>query len=160
MQHKVLYSRHQSVVRGNPLGFIFAIVLIPVMGLGILILLMMFLKARATKLVIDDREILLEKGLLSKERTEFDIHKIRTVKVSQGLLDRMFGIGNIELYTSGDAPEVIVKSFPEPNRIRDIIKKVQHGEPIDIPEERKESVRKSEAIPDSNVNIGQVATMA
>jgi uncharacterized membrane protein YdbT with pleckstrin-like domain len=67
--------------------------------------------------------VLLERGLLSKERIELDADKIRTVKVFQTLFNRMFGVGTITVYTSGDEPEFEIKGMPDPHRFRELVKK-------------------------------------
>jgi len=122
MEKEILYSGHPAMFRANPIGFLIAVALILVFGLGLVILLFWYLRVKATKITITDEEILYEIGLLSKERIDLDTAKVKTLKVKQGFFDRIFGIGNIEIYTTGDVPEFVVASMPDPNRIRDIIK--------------------------------------
>lgn len=117
------YEANPPMFRNNPLGFILSILLIAVYGVGLLILLVWFLKCKATKLVIENNEILWEQGLLTKQRTELHTSKVRTVKVKQSLMQRMFGTGDIELYTAGDFPEVVLAGMPQPMELRSLIKK-------------------------------------
>jgi uncharacterized membrane protein YdbT with pleckstrin-like domain len=72
--------------------------------------------------MVTKSDVLYEKGLLSKERSELNITSIRTVKVKQSFWNRIFGTGTIELYTAGDSAEIIAVGMPDPNRVRDIIK--------------------------------------
>ena len=123
---KELYSAHPAMFKANPIGFIVAILLIAVFGIGLLILLFWYLQTKATKLTITENEILYENGLLSKERVDVNISMIKTVKVKQTFFDRIFGIGSIDIYTTGDSPEFIVTAMPEPDMIRDLIKSRQH----------------------------------
>jgi uncharacterized membrane protein YdbT with pleckstrin-like domain len=123
----VLYSEHPAMFKNNPLGFIASIVLIAAFGLGLLILLWWYLQCKSSTLTITSRDVLYEKGLLSKSRVEFGIAGIRTVKVNQSFFDRIFGVGAIQIYTSGDQPEIQVKGMPEPNRVRELIKARQDG---------------------------------
>ncbi len=116
-----LYAEHPAMFKNNPLGFLLCIILVPV-GLGILIFLYWYLQTKASKLVVTENDVLFEKGLLSKERSEIDIDGIRTVKVNQSFTDRIFGVGTIELYTAGDSAEIVAKGMPDPNRVREIIK--------------------------------------
>ena len=122
-----LYNEHPVMFKANPIGFIFSIVLILAFGVGLLILLYWYLNTKATKLVVTEDEILYEYGLLSKERIDVNTSMIKTVKVKQTFFNRMFGVGSIEIYTTGDTPEFIVSAMPEPNKIRDIIKTRQHA---------------------------------
>ena len=120
-----LYSASPVMFKNNPIGFIICLLLIPVFGLGLLILVFWYLGNKATKLSITDRDVLLERGLLSKERSEVSINSIRTTKVTQSFFSRMFGVGAIEIYTAGDTAEIVASGMPSPNKIRDIIKQQQ-----------------------------------
>ncbi len=121
-----LYSEHPVMFKNNPLGFIVALLLIPV-GVGIIILLVWHLRNKSSKLSVFENDILFEKGLLSKERSEISITSVRTIKVKQSFFNRIFGVGTVEIYTAGDEPEIFASGLPEPNRVRELIKKRQNG---------------------------------
>ena len=123
-----LYSEHPVMFKNNPLGFILCLILIPAGGLGLLILLTWHLKKKASKLSVNGNEILFEKGLLSKERSEVNLSSVRTTKVKQSFFNRIFGVGTIEIYTAGDSPEIIASGMPDPNKIRELIKANQNAE--------------------------------
>lgn len=116
-----LYEGHPVMFRNNPLLFLLALILVPV-GIGLVILLVWYLQNRSSRLVITDSEVLYEKGLLSKERSEISMSSIRTVRVSQSFLNRLLGTGKVELYTAGDSPEIVASGMPDPNSIREFIK--------------------------------------
>ena len=122
-----LYSEHPVMFKNNPIGFIASVILIPVFGLGILILLWWYIQTRSSKLTVKEYDILYEEGLLSKNRAEFSINGIRTVRVYQSFFNRIFGVGTIQIYTAGDKPEIEAKGMPEPNRVRELIKAQQNG---------------------------------
>jgi uncharacterized membrane protein YdbT with pleckstrin-like domain len=117
-----LYSEHPVMFKNNPIGFIVTILLIPVFGIGLLILLAWYLQNKSSKLTINENEILFEKGLLNKERSEVNISSVRTTKVKQSFFDRIFGVGSVEIYTAGDSPEIVAKGLPDPNKISEIIR--------------------------------------
>lgn len=119
------YSEHPAMFKNHPVGFICSVLLIPAFGIGILILLYWFIAIRGTKLTITDTDLLFEKGILSKERSEVNIKSIRTTKVKQSLFNRVFGTGTIEIYTAGDNPEIIAPGMPDPHAVRDLIKNLQ-----------------------------------
>ena len=110
--------------RNNPLGFILAILLIPV-AVGILILLWWYLQCMSTKLEFVGNDLVLEKGLLSKARMELDVRRIRSVNVYQSFFNRIFGVGKISIYTAGDNPEIEVAGLPNPHELRTLIKAQQ-----------------------------------
>lgn len=116
-----LYEDHPSMFRNNPIGFIVSVILIPI-GVGLIILLVWYLKCKASTLSIDENDILYEKGLLSKERSEVNIISVRTIRVKQSFFNRIFGVGTIEIFTTGDEPEIVAVGMPDPNKVREIIK--------------------------------------
>ncbi|HDZ09701.1 PH domain-containing protein [Pseudohongiella sp.] len=122
MQKK--YSEHPAMFRNNPLGFILAVLLIPV-AIGIIILMVWYLKCKSTRLDFIGNDLVLERGLLSKDRTELDVSRIRTVNVYQSFFNRIFGVGRISIYTAGDDPEIDVSGLPNPHDLRELIKAEQ-----------------------------------
>jgi len=121
MSDQVLYSSHPVMFKNSPLGFVLAVLLIPAFGLGLIILLIWYLKCKAALLEVKNGEILYETGLLSKERTEVSVASVRTVKIKQSFMNRLFGVGTIEIFTAGDTPEFTARGLPDPHKLRDII---------------------------------------
>ena len=117
-----MHIKNPAMFRNNPTGFIIAIILVPVFGLGLLILLYWYLLSKTTKLSISETEILLEEGIFSKVRSEVSVKSVRTTKISQTFLQRILGVGKIEIYTAGDKPEITVEGLADPNSIRELIK--------------------------------------
>lgn len=118
------YAEHPSMFRNKPFGFILALLLCAV-GVGLIIMLVWYLKCRSTRLEINGDEIILERGLLSKDRTELNTASIRTVNINQSLLNRLFGVGTLSIFTAGDTPEIQVSGMPRPEVFRDLVKASQ-----------------------------------
>lgn len=142
------YDSHPAMFRNHPLGYLLLLVLIilPVVlllmyrdqiagmgdfppalllgatGLGILIMLYWFLKTRATRLRITGDEVHVEEGLLSKHHIELHVNQVRAVRVYQSFLDRVFRVGRIEVFTTGDQAEFMVGGMPDPHRVRDHVR--------------------------------------
>jgi uncharacterized membrane protein YdbT with pleckstrin-like domain len=62
---------------------------------------------------------------LSKDRTSVSLKHIRAVHVTQGFLNRIFGVGTIQVSTAGDQPEFTIKDMPDPGEIREAISTAQ-----------------------------------
>lgn len=116
------YDASPAMFRNQPLGFVAALLLIALFGVGILILLYWYIKARSVRLTITGDAIHLSRGILSKEQTDIDVREIRTVLIRQSFWQRIFDVGQIEVYTTGDMPEFSLQGMPDPNFVRDYIR--------------------------------------
>lgn len=121
---ETLYSQNPAMFRNNPIGFIVAVLLIP-LAVGILILLWWYLQCKASKLEITGRDVVLETGLLSKEHIELNVDSIRSVRISQSFFNRLFGVGRIAIFSAGDSAEMVAAGMPDPHDFREIVKKLQ-----------------------------------
>lgn len=120
-----IYRAHPAMFRAHPFAFILCILLISVGGLGILILLYWYIKTRATALSVTEHEIMFEQGILSKDRTTVSLRHVRAVRVTQGFINRILGVGTVEISTAGDEPEFEVSDMPDPHEIREAISRAQ-----------------------------------
>lgn len=125
MSGAVIYEAHPAMFRAHPFWFIFSVLLIAAFGLGILILLYWYIKTRATALTVTEHEIMYEKGILSKDRTSVSLKHVRAMRVTQGFLNRILGVGTVEISTAGDEPEFEAKDMPDPHQIREAISRAQ-----------------------------------
>lgn len=125
MVGQVIYEAHPAMFRAHPFWFVFCVLLIAAFGLGILILLYWYIKTRATALTVTDHEIMYERGILSKDRTAVSLKHVRAVHVTQGFVNRLLGVGTVQISTAGDEPEFTVADLPDPHVIREAIAKAQ-----------------------------------
>ncbi len=119
------YQAHPAMFRAHPFWFILFVLLILAGGLGILILLYWYIKTRATALTVTEHEITFEQGILSKDRTGVSLRHVRAVRVTQGFVNRILGVGTVEISTAGDEPEFEVSDMPDPHEIREAISRAQ-----------------------------------
>ena len=120
-----IYQAHPAMFRAHPFWFILFVLLILAGGLGILILLYWYIKTRATALTVTEHEITFEQGILSKDRTGVSLRHVRAVRVTQGFVNRILGVGTVEISTAGDEPEFEVSDMPDPHEIREAISRAQ-----------------------------------
>ncbi len=84
-------------------------------------------KRAEVTLTVTENKIILEKGLLSKDIKEIFLTDIRTVDLKQSLLQRIFGIGDILIATSGtDSYEDMARGLPKARDIQDLISNQRH----------------------------------
>ena len=93
-----------------------------VTALAFLTLLSWYVRAKTDHLVIKDDEIVWTHGLLNKGYTEISMASVRTTRIRQTLTQRILNVGDVEIYTAGDNPELVVKGLPDPDEIRRQIK--------------------------------------
>ena len=125
MPDQVIYEAHPAMFRAHPFWFILAVLLIAALGAGILILLYWYIKTRATALTVTDQELMYERGILSKDRTSVSLKHIRSVNIAQGFVNRIFGVGTVQISTAGDEPEFTIADMPDPYVIQEAITKAQ-----------------------------------
>lgn len=112
---------HPLMFRNNPLGFILSVLLILAGGIGILILLYWFVRTRSETLSILENKLIFSQGILSKKSTELKLASIRTINVSQSFFQRIFGTGDLDIFTAGDFPEVVLKGMPNPSALKETL---------------------------------------
>jgi uncharacterized membrane protein YdbT with pleckstrin-like domain len=125
MAGTVIYEAHPAMFRAHPFWFILAVLLILAFGIGIIVLLYWYIKTRATALTVTENELMYERGILSKDRTSVSLKHVRSVHVTQGFINRILGVGTIQISTAGDEPEFTIADMPDPHLIREAITKAQ-----------------------------------
>ncbi len=74
---------------------------------------------RSRRLIIDDGTIRYQMGIFSRDLREINIRDVRSVKVKQGAISRLLGIGDIEISSaSGADDQIVVRGVSNPELIR------------------------------------------
>lgn len=120
MAETILYRASPPMFRNNPLLFLLYLVLIAAFGLGLILLLGWYVLSKSKSLTITDEELRYEVGILNKQRSEIRLSSIRSVRVNQTFWQRIFGTGDLDIFTAGDNPEITAKGMPDPGRIREL----------------------------------------
>lgn len=111
------YQSNAAFFRSRPFQFM-------LMGWLIFPLIYWYLESIANKVTIDNKQLLYERGIFSKDRTEIQLASIRTVKIYQSFINRIFGVGTVSIFTSGDLPEVVLEGFSNPSLLRESLKQI------------------------------------
>ncbi|MEM8854440.1 MAG: PH domain-containing protein [Devosia sp.] len=113
----IYYREHPTMFADEPGRFILACLLVPLI-IGIFWLGWWYLVNRSTVVTVDDERITLRRGIFSKENIEVEMRSIRTVRVDQSFVDRIFNCGILKVYTAGDVPDINQGGLPDPDRLR------------------------------------------
>lgn len=134
----VLYQRHPSMFRNRPILFLvliagpivllrqddsrlrgFGALMIPI---SVLSLLAWWLRCRAVTLTVTDRDVSLRRGLLSRDVNEVPIRGVRNIRVRQGMLQRLLGVGYLGISSAGQSDvEIEVHGIPAPGTVKRIV---------------------------------------
>lgn len=72
---------------------------------------------------VTDQRIICKNGILSTKTSEIDIRDIRSINVTQGFLQKIFRVGDVEFTTaSGPFKEAILKNIDNPDQIKERIR--------------------------------------
>jgi pSer/pThr/pTyr-binding forkhead associated (FHA) protein len=73
---------------------------------------------------VTKKKVVLERGVLSKEKKEVFISDIRTMDVKKSFLQRMFGVGDVMIATAGTGDyEDVVSGLPNPEKVKEVVTK-------------------------------------
>ena len=101
---------------------IIGIILIPVFLIGVFILVSVWIKICRTSYTITNRRIIITSGWLSKEQHEIWIKDMRGASMSQGMLQRLFGLGNVAIGTAATGgTEIMMIGVAGPQEIVDLV---------------------------------------
>jgi membrane protein YdbS with pleckstrin-like domain len=115
--------------RGKPsflyylLWFILGVILIP-FGLGWLLIVYALLDRATRVYTLTSRRVTSRVGIISRTVHEVAITDIRNLNVKQGIVERLFGLGTVQIGSAGTAGiEVEFRGVSEPMRVRDLIRR-------------------------------------
>ncbi len=81
-----------------------------------------------TRAVISGDRLRYETGMTSKSTRTIQLSKVQDVRVDQGLLQRMFNIGNISIETAGETSRLSIANVDGAQELADeILNRAQHG---------------------------------
>ncbi|WP_070156349.1 PH domain-containing protein [Sphingobium phenoxybenzoativorans] len=123
-----LYDENPAMFRSSPLLFTLLLIsVVGILGLGV-----WWIKCKGERLAVSDREVLMERGLLAKQRTQLNLSTVRTVRISQTVGQRIFGVGNIEIFSAGDYAEIAIRGMRNPNRVRELVSVHNDAQPAGV----------------------------
>jgi len=104
--------------------FIFGVLLLPVFGIGLLFILFALLDRNTKVFTLTNRRVMSKAGIISRQVHEVGIKDVRNLNVKQGILERLFGLGTVEVGSAGTAGiEVKFAGVSGPIRVRDLIRR-------------------------------------
>ncbi|MET0363960.1 MAG: PH domain-containing protein [Sphingobium sp.] len=112
-----LYDEHPAMFANHP--FLFSLLAITIVGF--LVIGVWAIVVRTERLAVGEHDVLLERGFIAKQRVQVSRDSVRAVRVSQGIMQRLFGVGDIEIFTGGDYPEIAIRGLSRPDAVRALL---------------------------------------
>ena len=86
------------------------------------------IERRFTRAVISGDRLRYETGITSKSTRTIQLSKVQDVRVDQGLLQRIFNIGNISIETAGETSRLSIPNVDNAQELADeILNRAQRG---------------------------------
>jgi len=80
-------------------------------------------KALMNRYKLTNERMMVDHGFIGRRTEEVDLYRVNDVAVKQNALERMFGIGDIKIFTSdASAPEKNLFNVSDPDRVKDLIR--------------------------------------
>lgn len=112
--HISLWSMWHLIVLG--------VVLLPVVGLGLIFLIMAYVRYKSTELAVTTKRVIVKHGFIRRQTVEINMNKVESIQVDQGVLGRIFDFGTLIIAGTGtshapitgvSAPMTFRKAFIE-----------------------------------------------
>lgn len=82
-----------------------------------------YLDTRYAKYKLTSQRLRLERGVLTKTIDEVELYRIKDTQLNQTLIDRMLGIGTIEVLSSDETnPRLYLPKIPRPAEVRELLR--------------------------------------
>lgn len=138
-----------AVVAGIPL--------IPVLGLGLLIIGGAYFNVKNTYYVVTNKGVYVKRGVVTKNVQKVGFNKIQNISFSQGVLGNYFGYGNVEISTAGSSgTQMAFRSIENPKPVQETInRRISSKEPSEGKSFEKKVLEKLETTNELLQNIDQ-----
>ena len=122
----------KEIWEGHPAGlyylthWILGILLLPASGIGLLLIIYAILDRNTRVYTHTTRKVMAKVGIISRKTHEISIRDVRTINMNQGILERIFGLGSVQIGSAGTGGvEVEFKGVTNPLEVRDAIRKTK-----------------------------------
>jgi uncharacterized membrane protein YdbT with pleckstrin-like domain len=88
-----------------------------------------WLRRQFTKAVFTaDHRLRYEVGMISKSTRNIQLYKVQDVRVDQGIVQRLWGVGNLSIETAGEASRLTIRNVDDAQALADdIMTRAQNG---------------------------------
>lgn len=121
VEEKVLRELKPSL-KNYIVPIVLGVVLIPFV-VGFILLAWVAVEMFSNRYKVTTRRVIVRRGIIAKHTDEVEIRDVRSVNLRQGIIQRLFGIGDLFLATAGhEGVEVSIKGVNDPEGLKDLIR--------------------------------------
>ena len=91
-----------------------------------------FLRWRSTTYELTNRRLRLREGILSRTGRDFPLNRISDVSFKQGLIDRMFGCGQLIVESPGEQGQLILSEIPDVRQVQGTLFQLVEDEAVRV----------------------------
>jgi hypothetical protein len=99
------------------------ILAIPTIGITLLFALWEWLKLRSIEQGVTNKRVIFKRGIISRKTEEMKVASIETVEITQGVMGRLFGYGDVKV-TGRGISDVLFKKINDPMDVKRKIESV------------------------------------
>ena len=100
----------------------FMILLIPVLGLGLLLL---YFEDATREIAVTSKRVIGKTGWISRNTTDYPLNKIENIEVNQGIIGRILSYGDVIITGSGGT-SIILKGLKHPEAFKQAINQARY----------------------------------
>lgn len=122
----------KTLWQGHPSGlyyvghWIVGVLLLMFGGVGLLVIIYAILDRNAKIFTLTTRKVMAQSGIVSRKTSEVAMRDIRSINMSQGILERIFGLGTVQIGSAGHVGiEVELKGIQNPAQVRDQVRRAK-----------------------------------
>lgn len=93
------------------------IVLLPAFGIGLVPLVMAYVRYKSTELAVTTKRVIVKHGFIRRQTVEINLGKVESIQVDQGVLGRMFDFGTLVVAGTG-ASHAPIAGIAQPMEFR------------------------------------------
>ena len=109
MGHISLWSLAHLIIPG--------VILLPAFGLGLIFLLIAYIRYKTTELAFTNKRVIAKFGFISRHTVEINISKVESIQVNQNIWGRIFNYGTLVLSGAG-ATQAPIPGISNPIQFR------------------------------------------
>jgi uncharacterized membrane protein YdbT with pleckstrin-like domain len=93
------------------------IVLLPAVGIGLIFLVMAYIRYKTTELAVTTKRVIVKSGFIRRSTVEININKVESIQVDQEVLGRIFNFGTL-IISGGGNPQAPIAGISAPMEFR------------------------------------------